>query len=130
MIQQNRKHRLLNSKSEFTRCSLPRLTVKLGEKEMDELSKILRDDQRKEDELEKLIREMKRQSKKRQNDGNINQPKGKRARMENNCSSYEGSSEHLLFENLKSYDESVDSAIDEALRMCEDIDCGEAETKL
>ena len=38
--------------------------MKLGDKDMDELSKVLRDDQRKEDELEKLIREMKKQSKK------------------------------------------------------------------
>ena len=39
LIQQNRNHQLPNSRSEFNRCSLPRLTVKLGDKELGELSK-------------------------------------------------------------------------------------------
>ena len=38
LIQQNREHHLLNSRSEFNRCSLPRLTVKLGDKEMGEVA--------------------------------------------------------------------------------------------
>ena len=58
MIQQNRNHQLLNSKSEFNRCSLPRLTVKLGDREMDELSNTLREEQKKEDELEKVIKDL------------------------------------------------------------------------
>ena len=57
LIQQNRNHHLLHSKSEFNRCSLPRLTVKLGDREMDELSKTIREDQKKEDELEKAVQE-------------------------------------------------------------------------
>ena len=38
LIQQNRDHNILNSKSEFNRCRLPRLTVKLGDKELDDLA--------------------------------------------------------------------------------------------
>ena len=122
LIQQNRNHLLLNSKSEFNRCSLPRLTVKLGDREMDELSKTLREEQKKEDELEKVIRDLKKQSKKRQNDGTTFQPSGKRTRKETNCSSYGGSREHLLFEKSESQDELADLAIDEAIRLCEDMD--------
>ena len=34
LIQQNRGHYLMNSKSEYNRCAIPRLTAKLGEKEL------------------------------------------------------------------------------------------------
>jgi hypothetical protein len=47
LIQQNR-----NQKSEFNRCSLPRLTVKLGDKELGDLAKTIREEQKKEDDLE------------------------------------------------------------------------------
>ena len=97
--------------------------MKLGDKDMDGLSKV-REDQRKEDELEKLIREMKKQSKKRQMEGNNDQPRGKRQMMEINCSNYEGSQEGLLFgKNISSYNENEETAIDEALILCEGIDC-------
>ena len=43
LIQSNRGHILLNSKSEFNRCSLPRLTVKLGESEINALAKEMRE---------------------------------------------------------------------------------------
>ena len=69
--------------------------MKLGDKEMNELTIVLKEDQRKEDDLEKIIRQMKKQSKKRQNEEHSNQPRGKRARMENNCCNYEGSTEGL-----------------------------------
>ena len=78
---------------------------------------------RKEDELEKVIREIKKLSKKRQNDEPSIQPRGKRARMEIDCSNYGGSHEHLLFVNSDSYNEAVELAIDEALRLCGEIDC-------
>jgi hypothetical protein len=51
LIQQNRNHNLLNSRSEFNRCSLPRLTVKLGDKELGDMAKMIREEQRKEDDL-------------------------------------------------------------------------------
>ena len=60
LIQQNRgHHHLLNSRSEFNRCSLPRLTIKLGEVEMCEQAQALKNERKKEDQLEKIIREMK-----------------------------------------------------------------------
>ena len=65
LIQQNRKHMLLNSRSEFNRCSIPRLTVKLGDKEMTELAASMREEQKKEDDLERVIRNLKKNSKKR-----------------------------------------------------------------
>ena len=126
LIQQNRNHHLLNFKSEFNRCSLPRLTVKLGDKEMDELSKTLREEQKKEDELEKVIRDLKKQSKKRQNDGTTFQPSGKRTRIETNCSNYGGSREHLLSEKSEQQDELADLAIDEEVdNSDEDSNCGD-----
>ena len=67
---------------------------------------------------------MKKQSRKRQNDDeNSNQSMVKRKRIKNNNSNYEGSSEGLLFGKNRSYDENVDSAIDEALKLCDDINC-------
>ena len=34
MIQRARVHHIMNNKSEYNRCAIPRLTVKLGEKEL------------------------------------------------------------------------------------------------
>jgi hypothetical protein len=34
-IQKERGHNLMNNKSEYNRCALPRLTAKLGEKDME-----------------------------------------------------------------------------------------------
>ena len=64
LIQQNRKHMLLNSRSEFNRCSIPRLTVKLGDKKMTELAASMREEQKKEGDLERVIRNLKKNSKK------------------------------------------------------------------
>ena len=38
---QKTKHIILNSKSEYNRCALPRLTTKLGEINMDKIEKTL-----------------------------------------------------------------------------------------
>ena len=38
-IQQNTKHNLLNSRSEYNRCSLPRLSTRLGDKEFKKYEK-------------------------------------------------------------------------------------------
>jgi hypothetical protein len=35
IIQRERKHHLINNKAEYNRCALPRLTPKLGEKELE-----------------------------------------------------------------------------------------------
>ena len=65
LIQSNRGHILLNSKSEFNRCSLTRLTVKLGESEINALAKANEREIREEEILETVIKEMKNNSKKR-----------------------------------------------------------------
>ena len=67
VIQNNRRHTLLNNKSEFNRCSLPRLTVKLGEREINELAKENEEEMREEEALERVIKEMKIKSKKWRN---------------------------------------------------------------
>ena len=36
VIQKNRGHHLLNSKAEFNRCALPRLALRMGEREFSE----------------------------------------------------------------------------------------------
>ena len=36
LIQNNRNHHILNSRSEYNRCALPRLTAKMGNKEIKE----------------------------------------------------------------------------------------------
>ena len=115
----------LSSRSEFNRCSLPRLTVKLGDKELGDMAKMIREEQRKEDDLEKMIREWKKQTKKRPAGENSEQPRNKRTRLENTRRSYEGSREHLFATNspisdsVSRYDERVEIAIDEALRICD-----------
>ena len=35
MIQKSRQHNIMNNKAEYNRCALPRLTAKLGERELD-----------------------------------------------------------------------------------------------
>ena len=57
----SRNHQLLNSRSKFNHCSLPRLTVKLGDRDLGELSKMIREEQKKKDDLEKIIRSWKSQ---------------------------------------------------------------------
>ena len=48
----------------------PSLTVKLGDKELGEMSMMIREEQRKEDGLEKIIRSWKAESRKRLRNGN------------------------------------------------------------
>ena len=48
-IQENSKHHyILNSKSEYNRCALPRLTTKLGEKGLDKLEKMRKEEKERE----------------------------------------------------------------------------------
>ena len=61
--EERRKHHLLNSKSEFNRCALPRLEVRLGEKEKTKLEKERIEEERRESELEKEIRRIGRNRK-------------------------------------------------------------------
>ena len=59
-IQQNAKeHHILNSKSEYNRCALPRLTAKLGEFSLDGIEKEKRREKEEEKELVQKIRALK-----------------------------------------------------------------------
>ena len=55
-IQRARKHRIMNVKSEYNRCAIPRLTAKLGERELDKWREEDREEQRKEATIEEKIR--------------------------------------------------------------------------
>ena len=59
-IQQNTHHNILNSRSEYNRCSLPRLSTRLGDKEYKKYEKELEEEVRKEETLENRIREMRK----------------------------------------------------------------------
>ena len=45
-------HHIMNSKSEYNRCSLPRLTAKMGEREINRFKKELEEEKRKQEALE------------------------------------------------------------------------------
>ena len=47
----NKGHHMLNSKSEYNRCSLPRLTVKNGEHEVKKFKKELEEEKRRDEDL-------------------------------------------------------------------------------
>ena len=56
IIQQERKHHhILNSRSEFNRCSLPRLAAQVGENEYEKYSEELKQEKIQEEKLEKMI---------------------------------------------------------------------------
>ena len=50
---------ILNSRSEYNRCALPRLTAKLGDDTYDKIDKLKKEEKKAELELEKKIRDMK-----------------------------------------------------------------------
>ena len=53
LIQHESKgHHIMNSKSEYNRCSLPRLTAKMGKREINRFKKELEEEKRKEEALE------------------------------------------------------------------------------
>ena len=54
--QESSAHNILNSKSEYNRCALPRVTTKLGEEEFEEWRKEKLEEKKKEDDLERRIR--------------------------------------------------------------------------
>ena len=56
IIQQERRHHhILNSRSEFNRCSLPRLAAQVGENEYEKYSEELKQEKIQEEKLEKMI---------------------------------------------------------------------------
>ena len=60
-IQNNRAHNILNSKSEFNRCALPRLGLKLGAREFEKENEKNREEEKKEKTIEQIIKEMKKE---------------------------------------------------------------------
>ena len=83
LIQANRGHTILNSRSEYNRCALPRLGTKLGERETREKRQEVEEEERKEQELEERIRNLgKERQRKRGTDRKPNQPKRKKQRIE------------------------------------------------
>ena len=54
------KHHLLNSRSEYNRCALPRLGIQLGEKEFKRRKDEDQAEKEKEEDLERRIKELKR----------------------------------------------------------------------
>ena len=59
------KHHLMNSKSEYRACKIPRISIKMGDSEMYEETERRRKEQQEDDELEQRIKVMKRMSQKR-----------------------------------------------------------------
>ena len=61
LIQSERKHHnILNSRSEYNRCSLPRLTTKMGEDSYKEFGKEIENEKNEEIKIEKKIRELRK----------------------------------------------------------------------
>ena len=76
-IQNNKNHFLLNSKSEYNRCALPRLSAKLGERSLDSLEKEKKEEKEKEREMLRKIRELKVRRNKERNMGRRDEPRTK-----------------------------------------------------
>ena len=73
LIQENREsHNILNSKSEYNRCSLPRLTTKMGEKELREWEKnrelSKKEEKEQEEEIKRKIYIIRRERNRKSND--------------------------------------------------------------
>ena len=116
LIQQNRHHHILNSKSEYNRCKIPRLTVKMGDAESAEAKQKEREEQKLEDDLENVIKEMKKRSKHRKRpdeDPETLPPRKKQKRAGANINQ----------------EDDADIAIDEAIRLCEELEKIHHETK-
>ena len=87
LIQENRDHHILNSRSEYNRCSLPRLSTKMGDKEFKQWEKEIEEESRKDEMLEDRIKEMRKtrnkaNGKNRGNRPTKDQPAKKRRRMD------------------------------------------------
>ena len=62
LINQYREsHDILNSRTEFNRCALPRLATRLGEMEMEKWGEELKEEKRREDHIEEKIRQVRKE---------------------------------------------------------------------
>ena len=82
MIQEYRNHFLLNSKSEYNRAALPRLGLKMGDKEFKKMDDETRESQAREELLEKEITKIKKYRNLKRRTPVENQTTAKKARME------------------------------------------------
>ena len=84
-IQKKRKHHIMNNKSEYNRCALPRLTAKLGEKELGRWRIEDRAEMEKEATIEEKIRIRKKEKAKRRAEASRRmeqyQPRRKKVRL-------------------------------------------------
>jgi hypothetical protein len=62
LIQENRGQNLLNSKSEFNRCSIPRITLKMGDSEIPVIDRRAALEMQKEESIMSKIRELRKQA--------------------------------------------------------------------
>ena len=83
-IQSNIGHHLLNSKREYNRCALPRLSAKLGEVTLASLEKEKKAEKEEEEALRRKIRELRirMSEKRRETPSMLDQPAAKRRRMQ------------------------------------------------
>ena len=80
LIQKARQHNIMNAKSEYNRCALPRLTTKLGEQDLEKWRKEDKLEHEKEATLEEKIRIRKKEKSKKRGDTNRRMEKGQPAR--------------------------------------------------
>jgi hypothetical protein len=85
MIQKARDHHIMNGKAEYNRCALPRLTTKLGEKDLEKWRESDRMESAKEASIEEEIRNRKKEKAKKRGATNRRmepgQPSRKKRRM-------------------------------------------------
>ena len=84
LIQQEKsKHEILNSKSEYNRSALPRITAQIGEQETRETEKLIRQEKAQEEETESKIRTLRKQRNKERMI-TTQEPARKRRKLDNN----------------------------------------------
>ena len=82
LIQSSRDHHILNSRSEFNRCAIPRLVTKLGEKEMKQWREKDKEMEKMEEKIEEEIRMLKKERNRERAGHQRRDPKPKRQRMD------------------------------------------------
>ena len=65
VLQENRDHYLLNSKSEYNRCAIPRLASKMGENEYKRRAKEEKEEKMREEEIQAKVRKMRKERNRR-----------------------------------------------------------------
>jgi hypothetical protein len=84
LIQSNRSHWLLNSKSEFNRCAIPRLGMKMGDRDYEEKRDEIQEEEKREAVIEEKIRNLKKERNRKRNPRrpDKNQPVRKKSRLD------------------------------------------------